>query len=156
MYYPKGISRLFCRKMYGPQSDDTVILYTSDEEKHESAHDTDALDVEQFHFEEKKRKMHHGIDQLGAEDELIKRNETKRMKPGLEHQVESDMELSEHGKLHLERLESSNSEEDAEVKEIFGCAQQEPANTNIVAEDKTDELHVGELKEIAVENSDFL
>ena len=140
--------------MHGPHSDDTVILYTSDEEKRESAHDTHALDVEQYHVEEKKRKMHHGIDQLGAEDELIKRNETKRMKP--QYQVESDMELSEHGKLHLQQLESSNSEEDAEVKEIFGCAQQEPVNTNIMAEDNTDELHVGELKEIAVENSDFL
>ena len=136
---------------------DTVILYTGDKEKCDSTNDTDALDVEeQFHIEKKKIKMQHGIDQLGAEGEMIKRDKTKRMKPGLEHQVQSDMELSENGKLHLQQIESSNSEEDKEVEKIFGCAQQEPVNTNIVAEDNTDELHVGELKEIAVENSDFL
>ena len=99
--------------------------------------------------------MQYGIVQLGAEDEMIMKDEAKRIKPGLKHQVESDMELSEHGKLHLQ-FESSNSEEDKEVEEIFGCAQQEPVNTNIVVEDNTGELHVGELKEIAMEYSDFL
>ena len=158
-------------KIHGPQSDDTLIL-SSDEENCGQAKDEDFTDgasvcssiegMGSQHSVSKKRMVNsmESPNQLEDKDEsevICDNEKRKRIKFDLENQVENNTKFSEDSDLLIQTQKDgvgfSQVEEDKEVENILGSAKQDPVNV-MVENERNNESFASE--KVEMEKSPFL